>query len=244
LIKGTKYWVVAKPTGIAQKAFEARWYTSNKAHLAYNRGTDWLEFPSNAPAFSVIAKATGTDGLGDQLALMATTDRARSVFGSNLLIDPCSGCNYDPNATGFPVQGSGNCPSSEGTAWLAVSFIAGQTGVPRRISASIIVSDPQSCPADKVTLSLYADDCLGVPGTLLASGEATVPTEPCDLAVAKLSGAPELIEGTKYWVAATTNDAQAELDANWYGSNNAQLGFDLGTGWIQFSANTPGFLVE
>ena len=67
------------------------------------------------------------------------------------------------------------------------------------------------------------------------SGIATVPSEPCDLAVAKLSGAPALQEGVKYWVVATTDETQAALDSTWYGSNNAQFGTNLGSGWMQFS---------
>jgi len=64
------------------------------------------------------------------------------------------------------------------------------------------------------------------------------------LAVATLSGAPALQQGVKYWVVATTDDNQTALDATWYGSNNAQLGLNLGYGWIQFSDVTPGFLVQ
>jgi hypothetical protein len=77
----------------------------------------------------------------------------------------------------------------------------------------------------------------------MASGIATVPAAPCDLAVARLRNAPALVQGVKYWVVATTNDQQAALDTTWYGSNGAQFALDLG-GWTQFSAGTPGFLVQ
>ena len=53
-----------------------------------------------------------------------------------------------------------------------------------------------------------------------------------------------LSKGTKYWVVATTNASQAGLDASWYASNNAQLGFDLGFGWEQFSSGASAFAVE
>jgi hypothetical protein len=81
----------------------------------------------------------------------------------------------------------------------------------------------------------------------LVSGIATVPTSPCDLAVATLTGAPALPalqEGVKYWVVATTDENHAALDATWYGSNNAQFASNLGYGWIQFVTGTPGFLVQ
>ena len=76
------------------------------------------------------------------------------------------------------------------------------------------------------------------------SGIANVPSETCNLAVAKLSGAPALQEGVKYWVVATTDENQAALDATWYGSNNAQFALNLGYSWIQFGFGTPGFLVQ
>jgi hypothetical protein len=99
-------------------------------------------------------------------------------------------------------------------------------------------------PENKVTLSLYTDRCGLGPGTPLASGVATVPTAPCDLAVVKLRAAPPLSKGTKYWVVATTSATQVGLDASWYASNGAQLGLNLGSGWSQFSALTPGFMVQ
>ena len=71
-----------------------------------------------------------------------------------------------------------------------------------------------------------------------------MPGAPCDLAVARLRNAPALVQGVKYWVVATTNDQQAALDATWYASNAAQFGVNAGFGWIQFTAGTPGFLVE
>ena len=82
------------------------------------------------------------------------------------------------------------------------------------------------------------------PGTLLVSGVATVPSAPCDLAVAKLRNAPALEQSVKYWVVGSTSADQAELDALWYGSNAAQLALGDLSGWIQFSAGTPGFMVQ
>ena len=75
-------------------------------------------------------------------------------------------------------------------------------------------------------------------------GIAIVPASTCDLAVATLTGAPALQQGVKYWVVATTDENQTGLDATWYGSNNAQFAANLGYGWLQFTAVTPGFLVQ
>jgi hypothetical protein len=129
-------------------------------------------------------------------------------------------------------------------AWIAVPFVAAKSGMPRRISASIILKNPIDCPYNKVTLSLYTDNCDVGPDAPLASGIATVPTAPCDLAVASLRSAPALVQGVKYWVVATTNDQQAGLDATWYASNDAEFGLNLGYGWLQFGGVTPGFLVQ
>ena len=173
-------------------------------------------------------------------------DASHQAFGSNLFVDPCTGCNYDapPNgsSSGFDVRGPKNC-NSKSLTWTAVPFVAAKSGVPTRISASIILYNPE-CPYNNVTLSLYTDNCDVGPDTLLASGIATVPAAPCDLAVARLRNAPALVQGTKYWVVATTSDQQAGLDATWYASNAAQLASNTGFGWLQFTAATPGFLVQ
>ena len=182
------------------------------------------------------------EGTGIGLSQMPT-DASQRAFGSNLFVDPCTGCNYDSNGAAFDVRGPDR--TSPGTfQWDAVPFIASKSGVPHRISASIIVKDSVKCPYNKVTLSLYTDNCDLGPDSPLASGIATVPTAPCDLAVAKLSSAPPLVQGVKYWVVATTNDQQAGLDATWYASNDAEFGLSPGYEWLQFGGVTPGFLVQ
>jgi hypothetical protein len=233
LTKGTKYWVVATTTA-QQAGLDANWYGSNNAQVAFNLGTGWEQFSGGTPAFRVQGSAT--------LLSDATPEASSPAFGSNLFVDPCTGCNYDSNAGGIDVRGPQNCTSPGETHWLAVPFIAAKSGVPSRISASIVLHNPAFCPKNKVTLSLYTDNCGLGPGTKLISGAATVPTAPCDLAVATLGNAPSLNKGTKYWVVATTTAAQAGLDANWYASNNAQLG--VGPGWRQFSDGTPAFMVQ
>jgi hypothetical protein len=233
LTRGTKYCVVAT-TNAQQAGLDSNWYGSNNSQYAYNMGDGWQHLNGVTPAFIVQGSRTVFSTM--------EPDASHSAFGSNLFVDPCTGCNYDSNGSGFFVRGPENC-SSEGLSWTAVPFVAAKSGVPTRISAPIILYD-SDCPENKVTLSLYTDNCDVGPDTLLASGIATVPAAPCDLAVARLRNAPALVKGVKYWVVATTNDQQAALDATWYFSNAAQFASNAGFGWGQATAGTPGFLVQ
>src|SRR6266536_624065 len=234
LTRGQKYWVVAT-TNAEQSGLDAHWYGSNNAQYALNTGTGWTQSNDGTPAFLV----QGIRALQGESA----QEPPNQGFGGNLFIDPCTGCNYNPHGSGFDVRGPDNCLSPGNLGWTAVPFVAAKSGVPTRISASIIVY--AFCQQNNtVTLSLYTDNCGLGPGDPLVSGIATVPTAPCDLAVATLTGAPASQEGVKYWGVATTDENQPALDATWYGSNNAQFGAILGYGWIQFSAGTPGFLLQ
>jgi hypothetical protein len=173
------------------------------------------------------------------------SDASKVTFGRNLFLEPCSDCNYDSSAGGYFLWGPNNCTSPGRLEWLAVPFIAAATGVPERISAAIILTNPAACPTNKVTLSIYTDACFPRgPGKPLVSGTATAVEAPCALAVARLRNAPTLTKGTKYWVVATTNAQQTGLDSNWYGSNNAQYANNTGSGWIQFAGGTPAFKVQ
>jgi hypothetical protein len=133
-----------------------------------------------------------------------------------LFVEPCNSCNYDSNDTGYFVWGPDNCLSPGRSEWLAVPFIAAATGVPKQISAPIIVADPRNCPTRQVTLSIYTDACYpnGL-GTPLVSGLASLPRATCNMGVARLTNAPTLVRGQKYWVVATINAEQSGLDANW-----------------------------
>ena len=235
LTKGTKYWVVAT-TSAQQSGLDSNWYGSNNAQYALNLGDGWQQFAGGTPAFMVQGSST--------VFSKTQPDASHPAFGGNLFVDPCTGCNYDSRVPSFPVWGPENCTSPGATVWIGVPFVAAKSGIPKRIAASIILYNPTFCPENKVTLSLYTDNCGLGPGTPLVSGIATVPTAPCDLAVARLRNAPTLTEGTKYWVVATTNERQAGLDANWYGSNNGQIGLNLGDGWTQFGSVIPGFMVQ
>ena len=234
LTKGQKYWVVAT-TDAEQSGLDANWYGSNNAQCAINTGNGWTQTNGGTPAFTV----QGTRALPGE----SEPEPSNQGFGGNLFIDPCSGCNYDPHANGRDVRGPDNCTSPGNLHWTAVPFVAAKSGVPTRISASIILYSP-TCTENRVTLSVYTDNCGLGPGDSLVSGIAIVPASTCDLAVATLTGAPALQQGVKYWIVATTDENQTALDATWYGSNNAQLGLNLGYGWIQFSDVTPGFLVQ
>jgi hypothetical protein len=238
LIKGTKYWVVAT-TNAQQAGLDSNWYGSNNAQYALNTGDGWQHVNGITPALMVEGSGIGLSQI--------PIDPSHQTFGGNLFVDPCTGCSYyappDGASTGFDVCGPENC-NSKSLSWSAVPFVAAKSGVPTRISASIILYNPAECPYNKVTLSLYTDNCDVGPDTLLASGIANVPAASCGLAVARLRNAPALVHGVKYWVTATTTDQQAGLDATWYASNAAQLASNAGFGWLQFSAGTPGFLVQ
>ena len=236
LSQGEKFWIAATTTA-AQADLDSRWHASNTAGYSFNAGAGWQAANGVTPAFSVQGSGTTTPG--------QAPDAPHPAFGGNLFFDPCGQCNYDPNGGGFDVRGPHNCTFPGQTHWEAVPFVAARTGLPKRISAAILLNNPTFCPYNKVTLSIYSDnDCEGIPGTPLVSGEATVPLAPCDLAVAKLRNSPSLQRQTKYWVVATTTAAQASLDASWYASNDAQLAANLGIGWLQFSGGTPAFLVD
>ena len=133
---GTKYWIAATTTG-AQAGLDARWYASNDAQYAFNFGTGWEPSLGITPAF--IVQGSGAAGPD------AAPNTPNMAFGSNLFVDPCTRCTYDPNSGGFDVRGPDNCTSPGSTTWLAVPFIASATGVPRRISASINLHNPTFC---------------------------------------------------------------------------------------------------
>jgi hypothetical protein len=236
LTKAEKYWVVATTTA-EQSGLDANWKHSNDAQCDINTGTGWTPADRATPAFLVQAIAALQDASEPE-----PSDRG---FGGNLFIDPCTGCNYDPNDSGLDVRGPDNCTSPGHLSWTAVPFVATKSGVPTRISASIILYSP-TCTENHVTLSLNTDNCDFGPREPLVSGIATVPpnVDLRQLAVATLTGVPALQQAVKYWVVASTDEKQSALDAAWRGSNNAQFALNLGYGWIQFNTGTPAFLVQ
>jgi hypothetical protein len=169
-----------------------------------------------------------------------------AAFGTNLYIDPCTGCSYDAVAGGYYLWGSQNCESPGTTQWLAVSFISHATGVPRRIKASINLDPACTSTSNEVSLGIWTDACGIGPAVKLVEGKATVPAEPCAIATTSLRDEVTLTFGTKYWVVAeTVGPAQNGLSAIWYASNGAQIGGNVASGgWFQFSGLTPGFRVQ
>ena len=88
--------------------------------------------------------------LGQQLADEREGSEAaaagRVTFGSNFSVDPCRSCQYDPEPSGYAVIGPNNCLEPGTTQGEAVPFIAAASGVPDRITTSLILEDPAHCP--------------------------------------------------------------------------------------------------
>lgn len=182
---------------------------------------------------------------------MRAPDAPDVTFGSNLVLDACTACNYDSVSGGYYVWGINNCESPGTTQWIAVPFWSTGTGVPRRISASINLDNFCTSTSTQVTLSIYSDACPGTgsisaPGVVIVSGKANVPAAPCALAVANIRTTQSLTAGTKYWVVATTQGtAQDGLSSIWYASNEALIGYNVSSaGWASFSGLVPGFMVQ
>jgi hypothetical protein len=68
---------------------------------------------------------------GNVNGLQNAPEARRLTFGNNLFVEPCSSCNYDPNAPSAFVLGPDNCFVPGTTQWIAVPFIAAATGVPK-----------------------------------------------------------------------------------------------------------------
>jgi hypothetical protein len=207
-------------------------------------------------ALGTMAFAGGSQNLrtapGRSVVSSMSTDSTLAVpFGNNLVLDACTGCNYDSLSGGYYVWGTNNCESPGTTQWIAVPFYSAKAGIPRKISASINLDNACTSTSSKVTLSIYSDACAGAgnlsaPGTSLVGGAATVPAAPCAVANATLRNAPSLTLGTKYWVVATTSGAtQDGLSAIYYASNPSLIGGDVANGgWFSFSGLVPGFTVQ
>jgi hypothetical protein len=233
LTAGTKYWVAAT-TSASEADLDAIWAASNNAEISLSDGTNWTPGIGHTPGFAV----QGTGTIPDQAA-------ARRPFATTFVVDPCTGCNYDPKSGGFELRGPNNCSAEGQTNWVAYPFIASHSGIPKRILAGINLYSPTGCPYNKVTLSLYTDNCGLGPGTALVSGQGTVPSpDLCGLTLATLANSASLTKATKYWVVAATALGQAALDARWFGSNNGQLAINSGFGWLQFAGSVQAIAVE
>jgi hypothetical protein len=163
-------------------------------------------------------------------------------FFSNLVVDPCTSCNYDSVSGGYYVWGTNNCEASAVNQWIAIPFVAAKNGVPKMLEASVVL-DVCNTTATKFTLSVFTDSCAG-PGTLVAgdTGVATAPAAPCALAVARIRAGTALVQGTTYWLCATTTSpSQDSFSGIWYASNPARIGYVVGatTPWAFFSGLVP-----
>ena len=165
-------------------------------------------------------------------------------FGGNLEVNACTGCNFDEVDGGYYVWGTNNCIQPGTTQWIGVPFISKRTGTTRFVMAGIELDPACSTSTNQVTLSIYTDDCTTGPGTVIASGNATVSPGPCITARARVAAA--LTAGTRYWaVATTTSPAQDGLDSVWYGSNQSQIGGNVANGGrFFFQGFVPSFQVN
>lgn len=169
-------------------------------------------------------------------------------FYSNLVVNSCTGCNYDSN-NGYLVLGATNC-AGFGTQWLAYPFVAAKTGTVRTVQASITDWGTCVATAKQVTVAIYSDACGLIPATQIGSSAiANLPAAPCGLAKASFrTGGPALTAGTNYWVVVTTvSPTQDGTNAVWWEANTAidSFNFNDGNGWQSFPDGAPGgFIVQ
>src|SRR5690242_19163720 len=77
------------------------------------------------------------------------------TFGGNLVVDPCTGCNYDSVSGGYYVWGTNNCISPGTTQWIGARFISSKTATTKQVLASITLDPACSTATTQVTLSIY-----------------------------------------------------------------------------------------
>ena len=139
-------------------------------------------------------------------------------FYSNLVVDPCTGCNYNTD-NGFLLLGPNNCGIPGSTQWLAAPFIAAHNGPVKRITLAI--TDWGICTPTSFgfTVQIYDDACAGVPNNPLGNpANATAPAAPCSTALANFGhGGAVLTAGQKYWVVVTTSPRRAKTGQTQYG---------------------------
>ena len=165
-------------------------------------------------------------------------------FYSNLVVDPCTSCNYS-SANGYFILGPNNCFAPGSTQWISYPFIAGHSGTTRVVTLAITNYGVCTPTSFRFTVAIYSDDpnCLNIPGTQIgASAVATAPAAPCLTARARLAVA--LTQGVKYWVVVTTDATAQQIGttAVWWQANTAWSDYNLndGNGWIAFPPASPG----
>lgn len=182
---------------------------------------------------------------GPRVPMAAPEAPAAAPFYSNLVVDPCTACNYD-TVDGVFLIGPNNCFAPGVTQWLAYPFVSTKTGAVRRVSLAVTDSGQCVASSNKFTVAIYSDNCTGAPATQIGSAViATAAAAPCALTNANFGPAGvSLTAGTKYWVVATTSTAPNQMGttALWWGVNTALSSLNLndGNGWQLFAAGTPG----
>ena len=180
----------------------------------------------------------------------AGPDSVNAVIFSNLVVDPCTGCNYS-TANGLFIWGPNNCFQPLSTQWIAYPFTAGRTQAVRQVRLAITDSGFCTATSNKFTVAIYTDNCTGAPDTQIGNAViATAPAAPCSLATANFASAGvSVTQGTAYWVVVTTSVAASQngTTAILWEANSARLGvnFDDGNGWLPSGAGGPGgFMVQ
>ena len=179
------------------------------------------------------------------MAARPVPDSPDAVIYSNLVVDPCTSCNYS-TINGLFIWGPNNCFSPGSTQWIAFPFIPRITSAVRQVKLAITDSGFCVASSTKFTVAIYTDNCTGAPATQIGNSViANAPAAPCLLASANFSTAGvSLTAGTTYWLVVTTSaDAtQNGTTAVWWEANSARLGvnFNDGFGWQASGSGGPG----
>ena len=195
-------------------------------------------------AFAQQGKITSGPYKGPIAPMTATSpDSPDAVIYSNLVVDPCTACNYS-TINGLFIWGPNNCFSPGSTQWIAYPFTARVSQAVRTVKLAITDSGFCVASSTKFTVGIYTDNCTGAPNTLIGSSViATAPAAPCLLASANFGHAGvSLTAGVAYWVVVTTDATQTGTTAVWWEANSSRLGvnFNDGFGWQASGAGGPG----
>jgi hypothetical protein len=197
-------------------------------------------------AFAQQGKITSGPYNGPIAPMAATVpDSPDAVIFSNLVVDPCTSCNYS-TINGLFIWGPNNCFQPGSTQWIAYPFVARLTQAVTRVKLAI--TDSGACVASSThfKVAIYSDNCLGAPATQIGSAvNVNAPAAPCLLASANFGTAGvSLVAGTAYWVVVTTSAAASQngTTAVWWEANSGRLGvnFNDGFGWQASGAGGPG----
>ena len=197
-------------------------------------------------AFAQQGKMTSGSYKGGSKVPMAAPDVPNAApFYSNLVVDPCTTCNYNTD-NGFLLLGPNNCGIPGSTQWLATPFIATHSGAVKRVTLAVTnwgICVPTSFG---FTVQIYDDACAGIPNNPLGLAvAATAPAAPCSTALANFTRAGvTLTVGQKYWMVVTTSTAASQIGttAVWWEANTAlePANFDDGNGWQASPLGGPG----